>query len=313
MPTLAVTLGDPAGIGPEVTAAALAGWLKPAPGVRIVLCGPANLVEPMATRLNVLAHGQAVFAGPMGVPSADSGRAALAALHAAISLAQQGQAQGIVTAPISKQALTMAGSADHGHTEILARSLANGPVAMSFFSERLRVALATNHLALERVPKVLTSGRVVEVAVLLRDALRSLFGAPSPRLALAALNPHAGEAGLFGDEEVRILAPAVREARARGITLSDPLPADTVFRRARDGEFDGVVALYHDQGLIPVKLVEVGEAVHATLGLRVPRTSPDHGTAYDRAGLGTARPQGMVAALELMARWVALPAGKSSA
>ncbi|MBI3178317.1 MAG: 4-hydroxythreonine-4-phosphate dehydrogenase PdxA, partial [Deltaproteobacteria bacterium] len=247
------------------------------------------------------ASAQEAFTGRIGAPSPESGRAALAALNAAIVLVQQGQADALVTAPISKQALALAGSAELGHTEILARTLGMGPVAMAFFSERLRVVLATHHLALKRVAETLRAPRIVEVAALLRDALRMLFGAPAPRLALAAFNPHAGDAGLFGDEETRILAPAAREARALGIDLSDPQPADSVFRRARDGEFDGVVALYHDQGLIPIKLSAVGEAVHATLGLRVPRTSPDHGTAYDRAGTGTARPQAMVAAIELAA------------
>jgi 4-hydroxythreonine-4-phosphate dehydrogenase len=298
---IGITLGDPAGIGPEVVELAVRAFLQQAPQTRITLFGPAGVVEGTAQRLatsNVAMCAQQRYVGPLGRASAESGRASLDALEAAITWASSRRIDAFVTAPISKQALHMAGSHDKGHTEILARQLGNGgPVAMAFFTPQLKVVLATVHVPLKQAIASLTSERVVEVATLLDTSLRRDLGIPQPRLALAGLNPHAGEGGILGDEETTLLAPAVAECRARGMTISDPLPADTVFRRAVDGEFDGVVALYHDQGLIPVKLLAFGDAVNVTLGLRVPRTSPDHGTAYDRVGTGTARSSGMLEAL----------------
>ena len=299
---LVVTLGDPAGIGPEVVEAALRRWLpaQPAP-MDIALIGPAGVADAIANRLaaaSVRALVQPPFLGPVGEPTAQSGAAALGALMAGIHLAQQGQAQALVTAPISKQALAMAGSKDLGHTEILARELGTGPTAMAFFTPKLRVVLATVHIPLRQVFAALTTERVLEVSQLLHRSLLGNLAIAAPRLGLAGLNPHAGEGGLLGSEEETILRPAANRARALGINLSDPQPPDTVFHRALAGEFDGVVALYHDQGLIPVKLLSFGEAVNVTLGLRVVRTSPDHGTAYDKAGTGTARCEGMMAALD---------------
>ena len=299
---LAVTLGDPAGIGPEVVEAALRRWL-PAQGgpLDIALVGPAGIADSMAQRLAdpaVRARVQGAFTGPMGQASAASGTAALNALMAGIDLAKRGDADALVTAPISKHALSLAGSTDLGHTEILSRELGAGPTAMAFFTPKLRVVLATVHIPLRQVFAALTADRVVHVTQLLHQALQRNLGVAAPRLGLAGLNPHAGEGGLLGHEEATILAPAVHRARALGIHVSDPQPPDTVFHRALAGEFDGVVALYHDQGLIPVKLLSFGEAVNVTLGLRVVRTSPDHGTAYDKAGTGTARCEGMMAALD---------------
>jgi 4-hydroxythreonine-4-phosphate dehydrogenase len=296
---LAITLGDPAGVGPEIVERAGARLLGEASNVELVIVGPTGLAEAIAARLGprVEADVQAAFHGPRGHPSSDSGQAALAALMRGIELARRGGADALVTAPLSKQALALAGSSDRGHTEILTRELGVGPTAMSFFSDRLRIALTTTHLPLRRAIASLSSGRVVEVAALLHRALVDYLGMKSPRLALAALNPHAGEAGLLGDEEQRLLEPAVVEAQARGIDLQGPFPADTLFYRAVAGEFDGVVALYHDQALIPVKLLSFGNAVNVTLGLAVPRTSPDHGTAFDKVGTGEIRPDGMLAAL----------------
>jgi 4-hydroxythreonine-4-phosphate dehydrogenase len=174
-----------------------------------------------------------------------------------------------------------------------------GPTAMAFFSPQLRTVLATVHVPLAQAIRQLSSARIVEVAHLFSATLRVHLGIVKPNLALAALNPHAGEDGLLGDDEERILKPAVVDAQAIGVRLSGPYPADTLFRRAVDGEFDGVVALYHDQALIPVKLLGFGDAVNVTLGLTHPRTSPDHGTAYDIAGKNQARPAGMLSALRL--------------
>lgn len=296
---LAVTLGDPAGIGPEIVASAVRTLLSSDATVRPVLVGPQNLVEPLAQQLGprVGCEPQAAFTGALGQASAASGRAALDALMAAIRLAQTGQATALVTAPISKEALAMAGSHDLGHTTILERELARGPVSMAFFSDRLRVALVTAHMPLVQVFQELKPARTVEVATLLHTALSGWLKLPKPRLALAGLNPHAGEGGLMGDDEARCLLPAVQRAQAAGLNLTGPYAADSLFRRAYDGEFDGVVSLYHDQGLIAVKMLGLGNAVHVTLGLKVPRTSPDHGTAFAIAGRGTAKPDAMLAAL----------------
>jgi 4-hydroxythreonine-4-phosphate dehydrogenase len=296
---LAVTLGDPAGIGPEVVERAAAALLAENTNVELVLVGPTGLVEPMAARLRQRTRPEPVlaFAGPLGEPSAASGKCALAALMRGIDLGRRRAVDAIVTAPLSKHALAMAGSEDRGHTEILARELGAGPTAMAFFSERLHVVLTSTHVPLRHAINGLSAARVVEVTGLLHRALADYLAVASPRLALAGLNPHAGEAGLLGDEEQRVLVPAAEEARDRGFNLSGPHPADTLFYRAASGEFDGVVALYHDQALIPVKLLSFGHAVNVTLGLTVPRTSPDHGTAYDIAGKAKAKPDGMLAAL----------------
>ena len=312
-PHVVITLGDPAGVGPEVVQGALLQFVAQRRATRITLCGPLGVADTMARHLAPVfeqagfappkARCGPAFVGPLGEPSAASGRAALAALMDAVALAQQGVCEAIVTAPLSKHALAMAGSQDRGHTEILARELGIGPVAMAFYAERLKVVLATVHVPLRDIWTHLSMARVVEVAHLLNHALlqhgikSGVASQSPPRLALAGLNPHAGEAGLMGQEEIDILQPAAALARASGVDLSDPVAADTVFLRASQGEFDGVVALYHDQGLIPVKLLSFGAAVNVTLGLRVVRTSPDHGTAYDRVGTNTARCDGFLQAL----------------
>jgi 4-hydroxythreonine-4-phosphate dehydrogenase len=304
---LGVTLGDPAGIGPEVTDAALELFSDAEDTeVEIVLFGPTEIVERLASlHRGVRPVPQGPFRGELGQPSAQSGAAAADALMSAIGAAQRGEVDALVTAPLSKEALAQAGIEARGHTEILERELGRGPVAMAFFSEQLNVVLATDHMPLREVPDRLTAERIVDVSCLLDEALRRWFGVDAPHLALAALNPHAGEAGLLGDEEQRILAPAIERAGDFGVELDGPWPADTLFRRALAGDVNGVVALYHDQALIPIKLQGLGSAVHATLGLSVPRTSPDHGTAYEIAGQDRADPTGMAAALRLALRMVA--------
>jgi 4-hydroxythreonine-4-phosphate dehydrogenase len=302
-----VTLGDPAGIGPEVTEKACERFVREAPDVELTLHGPAGLADVMAERLRVRARALAPFAGTVGRASAHGGAAALAALGQALAAAKAGEVDALVTAPISKEALALAGSSDRGHTEILARELGLGPTAMAFFSEKLRVVLATTHIPLAQVPGALTPKRLVEVARLLSEMLARHFAMAHPRLALCGLNPHAGEGGLLGREDLEVLTPAVAAAQQAGIDLQGPFPADTLFHRAATGAFDGVVANYHDQGLIPVKLIGFGEAVNVTLGLRLPRTSPDHGTAFDIAGQGKARPDGMLQALRLAARLAGSP------
>jgi 4-hydroxythreonine-4-phosphate dehydrogenase len=211
-------------------------------------------------------------------------------------LAVTGDVDGLVTAPIDKAALADAGYSDPGHTEMLAR-LTGCETAMMLASDRLRVVLATTHLPLRAVPDAVTPTAIATAARLTREGLRRWFGLPEPRIALCALNPHAGDGGRFGDEDQRVLAPA---AAAAG--LVGPLPADTVFVRALRGEFDAVIAPYHDVGMTAIKVASFGQGVNVTLGLPFPRTSPDHGTALDIAGTGRADPGSFAAAMQLALR-----------
>ena len=283
LPRIAITVGDPAGIGPEIAGKAAAD-----PRVQDV-CEPIVYGPP----------DRAVF--PIGAPSADTGRAAYDAIVRAAGDVRAGRAAALATGPISKQALALAGLPWRGHTDLLAHLTGAPAVAMMFYSAPIRVVLATVHVALADVPRVLTREALESV---IRLAARELprFGFPAPRLALAGLNPHAGEHGVMGREEEIVLAPAVAACRAVGIDAQGPFPADTVFLRAARGEFDAVVACYHDQGLIPVKLLAFGKAVNVTLGLPIIRTSVDHGTAFDIAGKGIADPGSMIEAVVLAAR-----------
>jgi 4-hydroxythreonine-4-phosphate dehydrogenase len=292
MRRLAVTLGDPRGIGPEITRAALQLPLDAA----VTVVGPDDLIEdiPATHRVGVGTWGQGTGDRPDHARTLRAGRLAGHAVEAAVRLAQAGEVDAIVTAPANKHALHLAGFPYPGHTEWLAHLCGDVPVAMMLASDRLRVVLVTTHVALRDVPSLLTIDRIVRVARTTDRALRDWFGIAEPRLALCALNPHAGESGLFGDEEIRVLRPAAEAAR-----LAGPFPADTVFVRAIRGEFDAVLAPYHDVGMTAIKVASFGEAVNVTLGLPFPRTSPDHGTAFDIAGTGTADWASMRRAVEL--------------
>ena len=282
LPRIAITVGDPAGIGPEIAR-------KAAVDARVVaVCEP------------VLYEAPTVQPFPPG-PSAGSGRVAYDQVVRAVEDALAGRVQGLATAPVSKEAFALAGLPWKGHTDLLAELTGSPFVAMMFESPALRVVLATVHVPLARVPALLTRERV-ERTLRLAAAELPRFGIPRPRLAVAALNPHAGEGGLMGEEEASVLAPAVAACREDGLEVSGPWPADTIFRRAHLGEFDAVMACYHDQGLIPVKLLAFGTAVNVTLGLPIVRTSVDHGTAYDIAGRGVADPGSMIEAALLAAR-----------
>ncbi|MBX3173206.1 MAG: 4-hydroxythreonine-4-phosphate dehydrogenase PdxA [Gemmatimonadaceae bacterium] len=293
-PRLAVTLGDPRGIGPEIVRAALADP-EVAGAADYVVVGPGGTSCPVQNEIGSWDGGLG-----RGDPAGAAAAGALAgkAIERAVTLAQQGAVQGIVTAPIDKSALHAAGYDDPGHTEMLER-LTGSPTAMMLASPRLRVVLATTHLPLRDVPQALDAAAITRAAQLTHDGLRTWFGIAAPRLALCALNPHAGDGGRFGDEDERLLAPA---ARAAGI--AGPFPADTVFVRALRGEFDAVIAPYHDVGMTAIKVASFGEAVNVTLGLPFPRTSPDHGTALDIAGTGRADAGSMRHAL-LMAAGIA--------
>ena len=282
-PVVGITVGDPAGIGPEIAR-------KAAADPRVLdVCKPV-LYGPRPDES---------FA--IGRVSAAAGQAAYDAIVAAVEDARQGRIAAVATAPINKEAFAAARVPWRGHTELLAHLTGASRVAMMFYSEVLRVVLATVHIPLAEVPRALTRESLEETIALTASELPR-FGWPSPRLALAGLNPHAGEHGLMGLEDEAVLAPAVEASRARGIKIDGPLPADTVFVRAMRGDFDAVIACYHDQGLIPVKLVAFGHAVNVTLGLPIIRTSVDHGTAFDIAGRDVADPSSMVAAVLLAAR-----------
>jgi 4-hydroxythreonine-4-phosphate dehydrogenase len=282
-PRIAITSGDPAGIGPEIAQ-------KAADDSRVrAACDPVIYAPPPRTHF------------VPGVLSAEAGRAAYETICAAVRDAIAGTVDGIATAPVNKLAFSRAGLPWKGHTDLLAELTHSPRVAMMFWSEPLKVVLATVHVPLADVPRLLTLELLGGIIDLTAQALPR-FGIRRPRLALAGLNPHAGEEGLLGDEEVRVLTPAVEAARSRGIAIDGPFPGDTIFARATRGEFDAVIACYHDQGLIPVKLLAFGRAVNVTLGLPIVRTSVDHGTAFDIAGKGIAEPSSMVEAVLLAAR-----------
>jgi 4-hydroxythreonine-4-phosphate dehydrogenase len=317
---LAVSMGDPSGVGAELVASALAS--RPAlrlapfvfgdPGAFAAAARRAGLRLPVVEPGAPLPAGGALVAVTRlpardrspGRPSARGGAAQLAYLEAAFAAVAAGRCDALCTAPVSKAQVQRALPGFVGHTEWLEDRCRRGRAVMLLAARRLRVALATNHLALARVPRALTAARVLETLRVADRGLRLDFGLRAPRLAVCALNPHAGEQGAFGSEEARVLAPALARARRRGIRASGPWPADSVFARAAAGEFDAVVALYHDQGLIPAKLLDAvtgDPAVNVTLGLPVVRTSPDHGVAYDLAGTGRASAASTREALRLAA------------
>ena len=283
---LAVTLGDPRGIGPEVVE-------KAAADPRVRDAAELVFVGPRGTTIDV--H-ESVGEWRPGGTVAHAGQLAAAAIERAVELAVSGAVHGIVTAPIDKGALRAGGTDDVGHTEMLAR-LTGRDVAMMLTSDRLRVVLATTHIALREVPDAVTAEVIARCAAITRAGLVHWFGIAEPRLALCALNPHAGDSGRFGTEDDEILAPAAARAG-----LAGPFPADTVFVRALRGEFDAVIAPYHDVGMTAIKVASFGRAVNVTLGLPFPRTSPDHGTALDIAGQGIADPSSMIEAVLLAAQ-----------
>ena len=222
-------------------------------------------------------------------------------IRKAVELAELSCIDGIVTAPINKEAINMAGCHFPGHTELLADLTGAQESGMMIIGGPLRIMFVTTHVAIKDLPALLTQAKIEKAIRLAHLALKDLLGIKKPRVGVAALNPHAGEHGLFGDEETRVILPAARAAQAQGIRASDPLPADTLFGKAARGEYDGVVALYHDQGLIPLKLVAFGTCVNLTVGLPIIRTSVDHGTAFDIVGKGIADPGSLIEAITLAA------------
>ena len=305
---LALSVGDPAGIGPEIVLRALAAAERPE--ADCVVYGPMAALLERSRRFGLSLPrdlGARVVDIPaehpiaLGKTSAAGGRAAAEAVLRAARDAREGRVDALVTAPLNKESLHAAGYPWPGHTEMLADAAGTRDVAMMFVGGGLRVALLTIHRALRSVPDALSADEVRRVARLVHRELPR-FGAGRRRLALCGVNPHAGEAGLFGDEEARVLEPAVASLQGEGIDLQGPFPADSLFVRAVRGEFDAVLACYHDQGLIPVKLQAFGRAVNVTLGLPFVRTSVDHGTGFDIVEQGIADPGSLVEAMTVAAQ-----------
>lgn len=301
---IGITLGDPSGIGPEIVAAALAAapreWRE-----RIIVYGDRAPLERGAAAMRVslpadlrLVGGGQGDAAIAGNPGLESGGAQVHYLESAVAAASRGDIGAIVTAPISKTWARRAGFEFLGHTEMLAARLGAADVAMFFVGPKLKVALATVHRPLAEVVSDLSTERVRRVIELVAHAMTRDLGIRAPRIGVVGLNPHAGEDGLLGDEDADIIAPALADPLPPA-TLLGPLVPDAAFRDAVHGKYDALIAMYHDQGLIPVKLVDFDESVNVTIGLPIVRTSPDHGTAYDIAGKGLARPISMQRALKL--------------
>jgi 4-hydroxythreonine-4-phosphate dehydrogenase len=299
---LAVTLGDPRGIGPEVVANALRSLREQGDGTEFILVGPDDLDPGLGTY-----EGVGRFDGSEYSAGVLSARAVERAVHVTLA----GTAAGIVTGPIHKPALRAAGVIEPGHTEMLRRLTGVPEVGMLMAAEEtrlgapLRVLLATTHVPLRRVPDLLNADLLVSQAMLLKSSLEADWNLARPRIALCALNPHASDGGLFGDDEDRVFRPAVDALRRAGVEVEGPISADTVFNRTINGEYDAVVAPYHDVGMAPFKTVAFGTGVNVTLGLPFIRTSPDHGTAFDIVGTGRADPSSMQAAIQMASRLAA--------
>ncbi len=316
-PRLAITLGDPAGIGPEIAAKAVTDPRVLA-ACEPILYGPPDVLQALKTSTPDSGHRGTPDFGRFrpGQLSAAAGRAAYEAIVSAVADARAKRVAGVVTCPVNKEAFALAGLPWRGHTDLLAHLTDADFVAMMFYSPTLIVVLMTVHVPLREVPALITPALVERVVRLTARELPRFIGAggaggaggtgragrAKPRIAVAGLNPHAGEHGVMGDEDERVLRPTIDALAAGGVDVHGPFPADTLFARTMRGEFDAVVACYHDQGLIPIKMAAFGTAVNVTLGLPIIRTSVDHGTAFDIAGRGVADPGSLVEAILLAAR-----------
>lgn len=324
--TIAITIGDMNGIGPEVTLKALAQILASPKNFRAAIIGPAAVMEFWQTHLRMTlplprisnweawpANATVVLFDESGEPapvqigalSTPAGKIAGAALRRAIALAQEKKVQAIVTAPVNKHALHLAGYRYPGQTELLAEGLGARDFAMMLVAEDFRVALATTHLPLRQVAAAITTDLILRRLRVVHQDLTARFCLAAPRIAVTGLNPHAGEGGLLGEEEQTIIAPAIQLARAAGIAADGPFSADALFGQYKNKRFEAYLAMYHDQGLIPLKMFGFGRAVNYTAGLPVIRTSPDHGTAFDIAGKNRANAASMVEAIRLAANLLA--------
>ncbi|MCF8024096.1 MAG: 4-hydroxythreonine-4-phosphate dehydrogenase PdxA [Desulfobacteraceae bacterium] len=322
-PVIGITMGDPVGVGPEIICMALARpWIFDK--VRPLVIGDAGVMKLAAgitgkdQKIRIVEHADAADYSPglinvlalsnldtrtfyWGRPDRDTGHAMINYIERGIDMSMAGEISGLVTCPVNKTAMRLAGGKDPGHTEILARRTGTEKYAMMMAGKSLRVVLVTIHTPLKSVPAAIDSAGIETTIRLTCRSLRQRFGIAEPRIAVAGLNPHAGEEEMFGDEETRVISPAIALAVSGGINASGPHSPDTVFYHAAKGAYDAVICMYHDQGLIPFKMLHFNDGVNTTLGLPIIRTSVDHGTAYDIAGQGTADPGSFVEALEMAA------------
>lgn len=307
---IAITVGDPAGIGPEVALKAIAAKeiseiCKP------VIIGDNIVIEETVEKFSIPLNAGSIEIIDTGEiknrdfeknkPTASGGKACASYIKKAVELALNREASAIVTAPISKESLKMAGLKWPGHTEMLAELTNTKDFAMMFYSDKLKLILTTIHTALKNVPDLIKKEKVLKTIILAKKSC-DMLDIENPKIAVSGLNPHAGESGIFGDEEIKEIIPAIEETQGMGIPVSGPYPADTLFHKAYNGEFDIVVCMYHDQGLAPFKMISFEKGVNMTVGLPIIRTSPDHGTAYDIAWKGIADPSSMIEAIKLAAR-----------
>jgi 4-hydroxythreonine-4-phosphate dehydrogenase len=306
-PVIGITMGDPNGVGPEVIAKAISSnEIKDL--CEIVIFGDAGILQKAAN--NSITELKIIECSEFGLedlkPSTlnrKAGQASLDYITTAVNSALKNEIDAIVTAPISKESTHLAGSKYPGHTEMLKDLSGSNQAVMMFEGNKFKVMLVTIHEALSNVPKLISKDRVLSTIKLTHDSLVNLFKIDAPKIVVCGLNPHAGESGAFGNEEIDHIIPAVEEARELGINVEGPLPADTLFYYANQGKWDAVVAMYHDQGLIPFKMVSFNDGVNITLGLPIIRTSPDHGTAFDIAWKGVADPSSMIAAIKVAAQF----------
>lgn len=321
LPFIGITMGDPSGIGPEIIIKALSDKDIYKACRPIVFGDPGALSyyikkDDQYLSINEISVPEQAAGIPniidilpvsrlsrenltAGNPTLNGGKAMVDYISTAVDLAMRGKIAGIATCPINKSLMNRAGYAYEGHTQLIARLTGSEDYVMMLSGRTLRVTLVTIHCALRDVPALLDIGKILKTIRITSTGLEKDFGIENPRIAVAALNPHAGESGLFGDEEERIIAPAVEAAIAQGFNAIGPHPADTLYPKVISGEFDAVVNMYHDQGLIPLKLLHFSDAVNTTLGLPIVRTSVDHGTAYDIAGKDKANPSSLKAALRM--------------
>ena len=303
-PRIGITLGDPSGVGPEVVIKSLASR-KIRRLADFLIIGSKDIVRKTEYRLGrrykiaVLDIAEPKKSFKIGRLSASCGKAAFKYLDKSIELLKEGFLDGLVTAPVNKEAINKAGIKFQGHTEYLAKKTNTKNFVMMLVGGGMRVALVTRHLPLKKVPSALTSANIYKTIKIVNMELSKYFGIKRPKIAVCSLNPHAGEGGIFGEEEKKIIAPAIERAKKENIKVTGPVPSDSLFRQAYKGEFDAVVAMYHDQGLGPLKMVSKRAGVNITLGLPFARTSPDHGTAFDIAGKNKADPSSMREAILL--------------
>ncbi len=307
-PIIGITMGDPNGIGPEVIVKALCG-AEIQELCEAVVFGDAEIIQAAADNAGLKTSFKVKDCSNFckndlkpGTVDRKAGQASLDYINTAVSSALAKEIDAVVTAPISKESTHLAGSIYPGHTEMLQDLTSADEAVMMFEGGRFKVMLVTIHTALSEVPGLITKDKVLSTIRITYESLIDLFKIAEPKIVVCGLNPHAGESGAFGDEEINHIVPAVKQAREMGINIEGPLPADTLFYYANQGKWDAVVAMYHDQGLIPFKMVSFDEGVNITLGLPIIRTSPDHGTAFDIAWRGKADPTSMTQAIKVAAR-----------